>query len=73
MYKKTCFINRFFIHVFSLFEYIHEVFFSERERERERGQWSVYYTRPQSLIQTFSFSLAQQLWGLLANFDWLVY
>ena len=32
--------------------------------ERERGQWAVYYTSPQSFIITFSYSLAYQLWGL---------
>ena len=34
------------------------------------GQWAVYYASPQSLIITFSYLLAQQLWGLLLNFDW---
>ena len=36
-----------------------------------RGHWVVYYTSPQSLIISFSYSLAQQRWGLLLNFDWL--
>ena len=35
-----------------------------------RGHRAVYYTSPQSLLITFSFSLAQQIWGLLLNFDW---
>ena len=38
-------------------------------REREKGRQAVYYT---SFIITFSYSLAQQLWGHLLNFDWLV-
>ena len=38
-----------------------------------RGHWTVYYTSPQSFIVKFSYSLAQQLWELLLNFDWLVY
>ncbi len=41
------------------------------ENQRERGHWAIYYTRPQSNILTFTYSLAQQLWGLLLNFDWL--
>ena len=28
--------------------------------QREKGQWAVYHTGPQS----FSYSLAEQLWGL---------
>ena len=36
-----------------------------------KGQWAIFYTSPQSFIITFSFSLAEQLWGLLLNFDWL--
>ena len=38
-----------------------------------RGHWAVYYTGPQSLIITFSYSLAEQPLGLLLNFDWLVH
>ena len=34
-----------------------------------RGYWTVYYTSPQSLIITFSYSFAKQLWVLLLNFD----
>ena len=34
------------------------------EREREGGQCDVYYTSPQSFIRTFSYSFAEQLWGL---------
>ena len=37
-----------------------------------RGHWAVYYTSTQSLIITFSNSLALQPWGLWLNFDWLV-
>ena len=37
-----------------------------------RGHWAVYFTSPQSFLITFSYSLAQQLWGLLLNFDRLV-
>ena len=33
-------------------------------RERERGQWAVYYMSPQSFMIMFSYSLAKQLWGL---------
>ena len=32
--------------------------------QRGREQWTVYYTSPQNFIITFSYSLAQQLWGL---------
>ena len=39
--------------------------------QRGRGQWNVYYTSPQSFLITFSYSIAQQLWGLLLNFFWL--
>ena len=35
-----------------------------------RGFWAVYYTSPQTSMITLSYSLAQQLWGLLLNFDW---
>ena len=37
-----------------------------------RGHWAVYYTSPQTFILLFSYSLAQQIWGLLLNFDWFV-
>ena len=30
---------------------------------RERGQWAVYYNSLQSIMITFSYSLAYQLWG----------
>ena len=43
------------------------------QREGERRHWAVHCTSPQSIIITFSYSLAQQFWGLLVNFDWLVY
>ena len=42
-------------------------------RKRDRGQWAVYYASSQSFTLTFSYSLAKQLWGLLIDFDWLVY
>ena len=29
------------------------------------GEYLIYYTSPQSLLITFSYSLAQQLWGLI--------
>ena len=32
-----------------------------------------FYTSPQSIIITFSYTLAYQLCGLLLNFAWLVY
>ena len=32
---------------------------------------TVYYTSPQSFVITFCYSLAQQLWWVLLNFDWL--
>ena len=32
-----------------------------------RGHCTVYYTSPQSFMITFSFWLAEQLWGLLMN------
>ena len=37
-----------------------------------RAQWTVYYTSPQSLITKFSYSLAQQHWGLLLNLFWFI-
>ena len=43
------------------------------EYQIEWGQWSVYYTSPQSFILTISYLLAYQVWGLLMNFDCLVY
>ena len=36
-----------------------------------REHWAVYYNSPHSHM--FSYSLAQQPWGLLLNFEWLVY
>ena len=33
-----------------------------------RRHWAVYDTSPQTIVK-----LAQQLWGLLINFDWLVH
>ena len=30
-----------------------------------RGHWAVYYASPQSFILALSYSLAQQLWGIL--------
>ena len=42
-------------------------------RERESREWAVYYTSLQSFKITISYSLAKQLWGLLMDFDWLVY
>ncbi len=38
-----------------------------------RGQWTVYYTSPQSFILTFCHSVDQQLQGIQMNFDWLIY
>ena len=38
---------------------------------RERGQWAVFYTRPQSFILTLSYLLALQHRGL--EFDLLVH
>ena len=38
-----------------------------------RSHWAVYYTSPKRFIITVSYSLAYQLWGLLLNFDLLVY
>ena len=35
--------------------------------------WAVNYTNPQSFKISFSYSLAQQLWGFLLNFDWFVH
>ena len=32
--------------------------FTQREREREWGQWTVYYNSPQRFIITFSYTLA---------------
>ena len=41
---------------------------------RERGNIGLFITLvPQSFIITFSYSLAQQLWGHLLNFNWLVH
>ena len=36
------------------------------------GAMEVYYTSPQSFMITFSYRLAQQLWGLLLNLDMFV-
>ena len=41
------------------------------QTQRERGQWAVYYTGPQSFMITFSYSLTTLV--NLLNFDWLVY
>ena len=40
--------------------------------ERERGQWAVFYTSPQSVIITILFVAFPTL-GTLVNFDRLVY
>ena len=37
------------------------------------GEFFLDSISPQSFIITFSFLLAQQLWGLFLNFDWLVH
>ena len=38
-----------------------------------RGHWAVYYTSLPSFIITFSYQLAQQLWGLLLNlYGWFI-
>ena len=42
-------------------------------RREVREDWAVYYTSPQSFKKRFSCSLASGLWGLLLDFDWLVY
>ena len=47
--------------------------YPERERERERGQWAVHYTSPQSFIITFSFFVGLTTLGPSVNFDLLVY
>ena len=37
------------------------------------GHCAVYYTSPQSFIITFSYSLTEQLWGLLLHLiGWLI-
>ena len=41
----------------------------KNEYQGGRGHWTVYYTSPQSFRITFSYLFAQQLWGLLLNFD----
>ena len=41
--------------------------------QRGRGHCAFYYTSPQSFIKTNLYSLAQQLWGLLLNFDCLIH
>ena len=38
-----------------------------------RGHWAFYYTSSQSFIINFSYSMVQQLWKLLLNFDWMVH
>ena len=40
--------------------------------QRERGHLAVYHTSPQSLIKTFSYSLAKQPEEHLLNLDGLV-
>ena len=56
----------------TLFQTIGKVKF-HRKLQVGRGQWAVYNTIPQRFIITFSYSLAQQVWGLLLNFEWLVH
>ena len=61
------------------FQWIREHFTWKFEREKMwntqggRGHWAVYYASPQSFIIMFSYLLAQQLLGLLLNFNWLVH
>ena len=46
--------------------------FSDNSRGRKGHYWVIiYYNCPNSFIITFYYSLAQQLSGLLLNFDWL--
>ena len=41
---------------------------------REGGDIGMFITLfPQGFIIKFSYALALQLWGLLMDFDWLVY
>ncbi len=37
------------------------------------GHWVVYYTSPKNFMITYFYSLAEHVWLLLLNFDWLVY
>ncbi len=39
----------------------------EDHRQGGRGHWAAYYTSPKRFIITFSYSLAQQFWGLALN------
>ena len=41
------------------------------KRQKYSLHWTVYYSSLKSFIITFSSSLAQQLWELLLNFEWL--
>ena len=35
-----------------------------KDTQKEWGQWTVYFTSPQSFIIMFSYSLAKKLWEL---------
>ena len=61
-------ISAVFIVVQLLYDYSLFVYTDKNPRQRERGQWAVYYTSPQSFTITFSYSLDKQFWGLY----WLV-
>ena len=37
-----------------------------------RGYWIVNYIGTQSFYNTLSYLVAQKLWLLLSNFDWLI-
>ena len=50
---------------------LHVVYMVAHNQEG-RGHRAVYFASPQSLIITFSLSLAEQPWGLLLNFDWFI-
>ncbi len=41
--------------------------------QKGRGQWAVYYTRPQSFIVKISYTLPGNIWLIFLNFDWLDY
>ena len=67
------FTHKYYKHCYTLYKYKYLISNILNIINQEgRGQCAVYYTSPRIFIITFSFSLAQQLWGILLNFDWLV-
>ena len=45
--------------------------FLESDNLSMEGEVIVYYINHQNFIITVSYTLPEQIWGLLLNFDWL--